>query len=96
MGWRLIRDADELAALGLPAAGILLLLCQKPVAPPLTRLLDQEVRRGVIPVGKARPFRERALFLFYLALNYGDECQHHFQGAVRPAIIPSMPDAASQ
>jgi len=64
MGWRLIRDADELAALGLPAAGILLLLCQKPVAPPLTRLLDQEVRGGVIPVGKARPFRERALFLF--------------------------------
>jgi hypothetical protein len=88
MGWRLIRDADELAALGLTAAGILLLLCQKPVAPPLTRLLDQEVRRGVIPVGKARPFRERALFLF------SDERQHHGQGAVRP--IPGMPDAASQ
>ena len=78
MGWRLIRDADELAALGLPAAGILLLLCQKPVAPPLTRLLDQEVRRGVIPVGKARPFRERALSLFS---TYGDERQHHGQGS---------------
>ena len=31
---------------------------------PYTRLLDQEVHRGVVPVGKARPFRERALFLF--------------------------------